>query len=217
MALTLLTSVVTSGLEVQSGFQLMTLKNFVALTPPVTEASMRTELETSQPVGFISDAAWLSFVAALNVLPIDPSLLTLAERSVINTLRAIVEPPAQYACCGAVIPAFGDGLVTSIGYPRTGSVTFEHEITLILDASLTCDIKYIESSLNGLVAVTSPQPFNFYFKECDASGNSIYSAAWITFATDPTGTGLYDVDLGFYDGNGVLVTPAYAGTGLLTL
>jgi len=216
MALTLLTSVVTSGLEVQSGFQLMTLKNFVALTPPVTELSMRTELETSQPVGFISDAAWLSFVAALNVLPLDTSLLTLAERSVINTLRAIVEPPAQYACCGAVIPAIGDGLVTAVGYARTGSVTFEHELTLILDSSLTCDIKSINVEITGAVANTTPEPFVFTFKECDASGNSIFSVAWIEFVSDPIGV-VYDLDLEFIDGNGVAVTPTYLEVGLLTL
>ncbi len=218
MAFVLATVNTTNGLENQAAQALLSLKRFATLTPPVSETDMRNEVETGQPVGFMSDAGWLAFVGVLSSLSLDESSLTNAERSIVNTLRAVVSPPPNQSCCGAVIPANSDGFSSIAGYPRTGSATWEHEIELTnITANYDCDISTIEVTLTpiGLApAVTSANPVILTFKSCVVSGgntNALFNSLWTTFAADPTGES-YDVDLEYKDADGLTIatyTAAY--------
>lgn len=203
MAFKLAASAFTNGLENQSAQVLASLKLFATLTPPVLESDMRTELETGQLQPF-SDAGWLAYMNVVGNTPLDTSVLTNAERSIFNTIRFAITPSPQYQCCGAVVPADLDGLISIAGYPRVGSVTWEHQIVLTLDSSLTCNIKKISVQLTGAPA-PSTNPVPTYFTECDANGDSLFSTGWIGFVADPTGIS-YDLEYFFYDSDGVLIT-----------
>lgn len=216
-----LTSVnLTNGLENQAAQALLSLKHFATLTPPVTEAVMRADLETSQPVGFISDAGWLAFVGVLTALSIDDTALVAAERSIINTLRTIVSPPPSQACCttSGVVPSNGDLLSSIVGYPRTGSATFEHEIEMTLSGTYTCDIVEVDIALvpiGAAPAITSANPFTVNFKACSTAGDSLYSFLWFTTATDPA-TESYDITYTYKDATGATVA-TYVPTYTLNL
>ena len=142
MAYKLQTSVFQSGLENQAAQQLCCLKFFSTLATPVTEAVMRSSLETGQFQAF-SNAGWASFLQSVAALPLVDASLTTAERSIVNTIFSAIVPPPQLQCCGVVIPSFGDGLTATKGYPRIGSATFEHTIEVELSPTLTCNIKSI--------------------------------------------------------------------------
>ena len=209
----------TSGLGNQLGQALLSLKRFAALTPPITLTDMRNELEASQPVGYISDNDWASFLSDLGNLSLDYPFLNATERGVLNTIRQEINPTPQLACCGAVTPSSGDGLTSIQGYYLTGSTSpWEYTIELRLDSSIDCDIKQIDVQLIGAPAVTSANPFTLYFDRCDVIGGvqyQIFSISFITFGADPAGNN-YDVNLDFKDGDGISLA-AYAATYQLAL
>jgi len=213
MAFKLALTTFNSGLEGQYACLLGNFQNFATITPPVTEADMRSKLETGQFQAFSNDG-WLSFVAQMSACPLDESVLTAAERSIVNTLRFIIAPPAQTACCDSTIPAMSDGLSAMAGYPRTGSVTFEHEIEVKFAPTYSCSIKSLEVTLTPVAAepvVTSAQPFTTTFKSCDAGQSSLFSNLWVTFAADPSG-GSYNILYTYKDSNGLVIatyTAAY--------
>lgn len=217
MTLILNSASIVDGLGNQSAQALMCLRTFAALTPPVTEALMRSTLEASQPVGFISDEDWLSFVGVLGSLGLDETSLTNAERAVINTLRTVVSPPPSQACCttSGLVPANGDGKSSITGYDRApGVAPYDTEVELKLSGEYTCDIISVNITLTpiGLApAVTSTNPFTVTFNSCSTSGDSLFSNLWVTFGTDPA-TFTYTVDLDYKDANGVSIatyTAAY--------
>jgi len=190
----------------------MVLKSFAALTAPavpVSETDMRNELEASQLAGFITDAGWAQLVGILVALQVDESSLTAAERSVINVLRTVVAPPAFLACCttSGATPANSDGLTSLVGYARTGSFTFEHEIEMQLSGTYTCDIVSVDVDITptgGAPAITSTNPFNVTPKSCTVAGDSLYNYLWATFASNPAG-GSYDVIYTYLDADGATV------------
>ncbi|RLI35949.1 hypothetical protein DRO66_06565 [Candidatus Bathyarchaeota archaeon] len=213
MAFKLALTTFNSGLEGQYACLLGNFQNFATITPPVTEAAMRSKLETGQFQAFSNDG-WLSFVAQMSACPLDESVLTAAERSIVNTLRFIIAPPPQTACCDSTIPAMSDGLSAMAGYPRTGSVTFEHEIEVKFAPTYSCSIKSLEVTLTPVAAepvVTSAQPFTTTFKSCDAGQSSLFSNLGVTFAADPSG-GSYNILYTYKDSNGLVIatyTAAY--------
>ena len=79
MAFKLALSTFTSGLEAQSAAYLCAYQIFATITPPVTEAAMRSQLETGQFQAFSNDG-WDNFLANLGALPLDESALTASEQ-----------------------------------------------------------------------------------------------------------------------------------------
>lgn len=196
----------TGGLGDQAGLQLMTLKRLATLTPPITEAAMRAEVEASQPVGFMSDAEWGLFAYGLASLGVVDASLTTTERGVLNVLKTVAAPPPQQQCCttSGATPANSDGLSSIAGQSLPGSLTFEHKIVLTLSNTYTCDIASVEVDLTptgAAPAVTSTNPFDVTFDSCDNTGDSNFSFVWATFASDPAGES-YDVILTYKDATG---------------
>jgi hypothetical protein len=213
MAFKLALTTFTSGLEAQSAQLLGTYQIFDTIAPPVTEAAMRSQLETGQFQAFSNDG-WNNLMGQMSALPLDESALTAAQRSIVNTIRAVVAPPAQLQCCDSTTPSMGDGLTSALGYARTGSATWEHEVEVRLASSLTCDIKSVEVGLTpiGLAPlVTSANPVITTFADCTSGGGSNFSKVWTTFATDPTGES-YTIVYTFKDSNALTLatyTAAY--------
>jgi hypothetical protein len=190
MAFKLALSVYTSGLESQSAQVLSALKLFATLTPPITEADMRTELETGQFQAF-SDEGWDNFLTVVAQTPLDTTALTAAERAIINEIYGAVN----------ISPQNTDGLTSITPYYVSGSTTVPVDITL--DNSLTCDINTIEVTITGVPAVTSTNPHVFTFNGC-VSGNMTYTYPDVTFASDPSGIS-YNLAYVFKDADGVTI------------
>ena len=195
----------TSGLEPQAAMAWCALNAFDTITPPVTEAAMRSLLETGQLQPY-SDAGWDAFLNIVGNLSLDTSVLTAGQISIMNTLYAAITPAPQLACCGSDAPtAVPSGDTSPYAQPRTGSLTFEHEIGVKLLPNITCNIKSILVTITGAVMPTTPQPFTMRFKECDVNENSIFTKIWVQFGADPSGT-TYDVDYDFLDADGISIT-----------
>lgn len=215
MAFELQLSNFVAGLESDAAKSQGTLQFLAGLATPTTEAVMRTAMELGQPQPY-SNAGWLALMSQLSNLDLDETALTAQERSVINTIRQVVTPDPKFQCCtdSGIVPSNGDGLTTLTGFARVGSVTFEHEIQLKLDNSLTCDIQSCEITLTPIgiaPAVTSANPFAIYFSNCDANADSIYKFLWATFAADPAGKS-YTIDYNFLDADAIAIatyTAAY--------
>ena len=219
MAFVLTTAQAQNGLGNQAGQALLSLKRFATLTPPVTITDMRNELEAGQPVGYITNNDWDSFLTDLGNLGLDYTSLIASERAIINTIRQAINPEPQQACCGIVVPSSGDGLTAINGYYRTGTTApYQYTIEVELDSTLTCDIKSIDCTLVGAPAVTSSNPFTLYFARCEVIGGvtkSIFSTSWVEWGLNPAGNS-FDVNYDFKDANGISIA-AYAATYLLNL
>ena len=208
------------GLGDIAGLQVMTLKRLATLATPITEAVMRAEVESGQPVGFMSDDEWQVFALGLASLSVVDASLTATERSVLNVLKTVAAPPPQQQCCttSGVIPSNSDGLSAISGQPLVGSLTFEHKIVVELSNTYTCDIATVTVDITptgGAPAVTSTNPFDCTFDSCDASTNSLFSFVWATFASTPVG-GSYDVIYTYKDANGTTIA-TYAANYTLDL
>jgi hypothetical protein len=222
MAFELQLSNFVAGLESDAAKSQGTLQFLAGLATPTTEAVMRTAMELGQPLtpdgraSPYTDAGWLALMSQLSNLDLDETALTAQERSVINTIRQVVTPDPKTKCCtdSGIVPSNGDGLTTLTGFARVGSATFEHEIQLKLDNSLTCDVQSCEITLTPIgiaPAVTSTNPFAINFSNCDANGDSIYKFLWATFAADPAGES-YTIDYNFLDADALAIatyTAAY--------
>lgn len=205
MAFKLALSVYSSGLESQAAQALSALKLFATLTPPVTEADMRAELETGQFQAF-SDEGWDNFLSVVGNTPLDESALVTSEIAILNTIKLAIDTNPQFRCCDSTTPANLDGLISIAGNYRTGSSSpWEYEIRLTLDKELTCDIATIDVTFTGVPAVTSSNPATFAFIGCDGNGNAEFSEAWVKFGSDPA-TASYDLSYVFKDGDGVTIT-----------
>jgi len=205
----------TSGLEPQAAMAWCALNAFDTITPPVTEAAMRSLLETGQLQAY-SNAGWDAFLNIVGNLSLDTTALTAGQISIMNTLYAAITPAPQLACCGAVIPtAVPSGDTSPFANARTGSATFEHEISVKLATGITCNIKSILVTITGAVMPTTPQPFTMYFRNCEPAQESIFTKIWVEFGADPAGT-TYDVDYDFLDADGISIT-AFTNVAQLTL
>jgi hypothetical protein len=202
MSFTLAAGNYTSGLEQQAALALSSLVLFDAvLTPPVLVADMKALLETAQIQPYSANG-WAAFLQIVGNLSLDDTVLTLAERSIINTIRAEIDTDPQQACCGTVIPSIGLGQTSPFIFQRTGAPTFA-EIGVKLQPNISCLIRSVKVTLTGAVALVTPQPFTMYFANCDVNQNSIFNKIWIEFAADPTASGNYDVTYDFLDANNV--------------
>jgi hypothetical protein len=204
MAFKLALSVYSSGLESQAAQALSALKLFATLTPPVTEAAMRTELETGQFQAF-SDEGWNNFLSVVGNTPLDDTALITSEIAIINTIRLAIDTNPQLMCCDNVVPADLDGLVSIVGNYRTGSTSpWQYEVRLLLDPTLTCSIATVEVTFTGAPVVATANPATFAFIGCDSSGNAVFSNAWVEFNSDPAGNS-YDLTYNFKDADGISI------------
>tara|TARA_R110000803_G_scaffold208461_1_gene277149 strand:- start:45 stop:674 length:630 start_codon:yes stop_codon:yes gene_type:complete len=202
MAYVLSATVLVAGLEQEAIALLGTYKHLSTLATPVTEASMRADLETSQVQPF-TNTGWTNFVTQMSNLPLDDSLLTAAEASIVNTFRAVISPDPALDCCGVVVPVVTGTMVT---VKRTGTATFEHSFTLNVADNIDCAIKSARIQFIGAPAFTTPNPFVCNFVKCE-NGFRLFRNYWIDFASDPVGV-TYGVNVTFLDSDGVaLYTP----------
>lgn len=205
MAFKLALSTFSSGLEPQAIMAMCALRQFALIAPPITEAAMRANLEAGQFQAY-SNAGWDVFLNFVGNLALDTSVLTAAERSIINTLYAAIDPAPQLACCGAVVPLNNGTDTSPFANMRTGSATFQHEVSVKLALGITCNIKSILVTLAGAIAVTTPQPFTMRYKECDVNEQAIFTKIWVAFESNPAASGTYNVTYNFLDANGVSIT-----------
>jgi hypothetical protein len=223
MAYQLLVNNLGGGASQQVIPLLAAFQKFAALTAPVTTEDMRVAMELDQlvPAGqarTYTDAEWLAFLTSLASIGFTDAQLNVAELTVINTIRQAVNLPPSTKCCGSVTPAQGDGLTALQGFAAPNSVTFEHEIRLILDKSLTCDIKTVQIKLTpvGLAPPPTVSDHIVLFNKCDSqTENSLYSDFGVTFAGNPSGLS-YSLIYTFKDANGILIS-AYIVSYNLTL
>jgi hypothetical protein len=210
MAFKLALSNFNSGVESQAAQVLTCLKYFATLTPPVTVANIRTDLETSQFQAFSNDG-WDNFIQAVATIELDNSALTVAERAIFNTLIEYISPPPKTGCCeigGDVKPSLGDGLTTFNDYYRTGStLPYQYEFEAILDKTYTCDIETLEVTFTptgGAPNVTSASPTVMTSNGCNSNSDRILFNVWVELDGDPSGES-YNLSLVWKDGNGTII------------
>ena len=206
MAYVLSATVLVAGTEAQAAALLAAYKHLDTLATPVTEASIRADLETSQVQPFTNEG-WTSFVYQMSNLPLDDSLLTAGQASIVNTFREVIAPDPALDCCGLVHPSS----FTSQAVKRIGTGTFEHEIIISLPIDTDCDIKSILVTLTptgGAPAVTSTNPYTALFKGCN-NNLRVFTFYWVTFAADPSGF-TYDVNCDWKDADGISIPPVIA-------
>lgn len=210
----------TAGLESQAAQVLATMKHIATLTPPITVADIRTDLETGQFQAFSNDG-WDAFIRSIANVTFDDATLTVAERAIINTLREYVAPPPKTGCCeigGNVTPSSGDGLYAFSDFYRTGSTApYQYQFRCTLDQTYRCDIDTLEVTFTptgGAPAVTSASPSILTSNGCDANQDRLMDYIWLEFGSSPTGQS-YNLSLFWKDANGTTITsfsPAAAYT-----
>jgi len=204
MAYVLSATVLVPGTEAQAAALLAAYKHLDTLATPVTEASIRADLETSQVQPFTNEG-WTSFVYQMSNLPLDDSLLTAGQASIVNTFREVIAPDPALDCCGLVTVVDGD--TTWEGIQRIGSATWEHELKLTIPDDTDCDIKSIDVTMvvsGPSPAITSIVPFKALFVKCE-NGLRYYSYFWVTFASNPTGSGYNITLLDFKDADDITI------------
>lgn len=208
MAFKLSLATYTTGLEQQAANNLATLKYFATLTPPVTEAAMRADLETGQFQAFSNDG-WDSFMAQMAAVSLDESVLTAAEVSIVNVIRAAVMPDPSLDCCGVVVPT---DLNVSVGVTAlVGSATWQHAIEVKMASDTDCDVKSVDITLTGVPATLPTPTVKCLFEACTDQGR-IFKYYWTTYGSDPTGVN-YTINLDFKDANDVSIytfVPSYS-------
>jgi len=214
MAYVLSATVLVAGTEAQAAALLAAYKHLDSLSTPVTEATIRADLETSQVQPFTNDG-WTNFVRQMSNLPLDDSSLTAAQASIVNTFRAVVSPDPALDCCGLIHPT----TFTATALKRTGTGgTYEHQLTIKIADNTDCDIVYCSPLITptgGAPTLTSLNPPTCTFLKCEG-GFRLYRNYWLPFGSNPTG-GVYDVKLDFYDADSVIILPAVTILGSLTM
>lgn len=199
------------GLGVQSAFNIAILRHFATITPPITEAAMRANLETGQFNAFDNDD-WASLMQQLASVTVEDSVLTTLERGIMNTLYEAANPSPSGACCGAVVPSAVNVSMTMS--PLVGSATWQHSIDVKLNDDVDCNVHSIEIVLAGGPPATIPvAPIpTAYFKDCQSNGRH-FSYLWTSYGGNPTGV-TYTPTLSLYDADGILIVPAFALGGI---
>jgi hypothetical protein len=193
-----------------------TYKHLSTLATPVTEASIRADLETSQVQPFTNEG-WALFVGQMSNLPLDDSLLTAAEASIVNTFREVIEPDPALDCCGVVVVV--DGVTLWSAIPRIGSATWEHEIILTIPDDTDCNIKSIDANLFpsfGSPNITTVTPFKTLFTRCENS-KRYFSKFWVEFAADPSGLDYNFTNLDFKDADDITITTFAPASPIITM
>jgi hypothetical protein len=184
MAFVLTSSQFDSGLQSYSALLLESLRQ-ISVVSPFTIANVKTALDSGQIQPF-DTAGFDQFLNEIYSLDLDYTSLTLAERTALNVIREYLDPPAQATCCGSDIPDPSN--MVPVFYERVGSASFEYEMQIQLDFSVTCDVYDIEVSFAPLVP-TDPNPLVSpvicKFFKCDTK--AIYSYLWADFTGSPTG------------------------------
>jgi hypothetical protein len=175
MAFKLSLGTYVTGIEAQAARSLATLKHFSTITPPVTEAAMRADLETSQFQAFSNDE-WTVFMGQMASVDLDESVLTAAELSIINVLKAATIADPALDCCGIDVP---DSTNVSFGVSALiGSATWQHAIEVKMGNTTDCRVKSVDVTLTGVPA-TVPLTFKCLFEECATNGR-IFKYYWTT-------------------------------------
>jgi hypothetical protein len=169
---------------------------------------MRADLETGQFQAFSNDG-WNSFMAQMAAVSLDESVLTAAEVSIINVIRASVMPDPSLDCCGVVVPT--DANVSVAVYPLIGSATWEHAIEVKMNTDTDCNVKSVDITLTGVPATLPTPTVKCLFEECTAAGR-IFKYYFTSYVSDPTGVN-YTINLDFKDADDVSITsfvPSYS-------
>jgi hypothetical protein len=202
MAYVLQASQFAEGLQSYTALLLESMRQ-ITLVSPFNIPDARTALELNQITTF-SDAGFDQYLTELYSLDLDYASLTLAERTVLNVIRAYLEPPPSFNCCGVDTPSILN--YTKEFNDRVGSATWEKEIRLMLMDTVTCDVFSIEVTFGTVTPgppVITPNPAVLTNLGC-ISGKSVYSFLWIDFSFDPTGY-TFDVDFDFKDSTGASI------------
>ena len=193
-------TVFLDGLESESALLLSALQNIAALTPPVAVASMRSQLETGQLQPF-TDAGFNQYITRCYGLPLDNSALTAAERTILQNIREYISPAPSLSCCGVETPSIA--LTSIVAYPRIGTATFEHELQVVFDSEVTCDVSSVEVTLTPLAAAPAAtvSPVTCLLLGCYDS-SAVYSFLFVDFIDVVSGKS-YDLALDVKDSAGV--------------
>jgi hypothetical protein len=210
MAYVLQASQFAEGLQSYTALLLESMRQ-ITLVSPFNIPDARTALELNQITTF-SDAGFDQYLTELYSLDLDYASLTLAERTVINVIRAYLEPPPSFNCCGVDTPSLLN--FTYEFNDRVGSATFEKEIRVMCMDTVTCDVFNIELTFGpvtpGPPVISPVGPITLSNLGC-INGKSVYSFLWVDFSFDPTGF-TFDLDFDFKDSTGasiVLVSDLY--------
>ena len=194
------------GIDSETCLLLSSLQNISQLATPVTVAAIRAQLETGQ-ISTFSDEGFDQFLNRLYSLDLDRSALNAAEISILNTIFEYLDPPASLSCCGGVgfptVPADFDLALTL----RTGTTSFEREVTLGLNNLYSCDIFDVECDViktNPLSGTPIPATFVLNKLGC-VGGKQTFKYLWLAFTFDPAGE-TYDFKFTFRDSLGATLS-----------
>ena len=208
MAYVLQASQFAEGLQSYTALLLESIRQ-ITLVSPFNIPDARTALELNQITTF-SDAGFDQYLTELYSLDLDYTLLTAAERTVLNVIREYLQPAPSFNCCGADVPSLLN--FSAKFWERVGSASFEREARVSLSDVVTCDVFNIELTFTPLLGAPAltVNPVTADSLGC-ISGQSVYSHLWIDFVADPAGLA-YDVDFDFKDSIGasiVIVTDSF--------
>ena len=208
MAYVLQASQFAEGLQSYTALLLESIRQ-ITLVSPFNIPDARTALELNQITTF-SDAGFDQYLTELYSLDLDYTLLTVAERTVLNVIREYLQPAPSFNCCGSDVPTLLN--FSAKFWERVGSASFEREARVSLSDVVTCDVFNIELTFTPLLGAPAltVNPVTADSLGC-ISGQSVYSHLWIDFVADPAGLA-YDVDFDFKDSIGasiVIVTDSF--------
>ena len=195
MAYVLLTSQFKTGLQQNTAKLLQSLR-YISQVSPFIITDVRTQLELNQTQTF-TDEAFRDFLSELYNLELDYTSLTATERTVLNVIREYIDPSPQVACCGTDTPTLSN--TTQQYYDRVLSTSFEKEVQVLLDDTVTCDVFDIEMTwtpTGGAPAVTST--VNVLTQLGCINNKNTFSFLWLDFVADPTGF-TYNIDINLRD------------------
>lgn len=207
MSITLQPSAIAAENQSESAFiqsALLWLTNAAVFPPPVLIADIRAALETGQPVGYLTDAAFNQYLQRIYDFPVVDASLTVAERTIFNDIRAYLEPAPRNVCCGAALPT---ALNTSTAQnKRTGTASFEYDLRVKAASDVTCDAVEVEVTITpgaGVPPVATVSPVVCNLLGC-VDGSTNFSKLWVDFVGNPTG-GNYDLVAKFKDKSGATI------------
>jgi len=165
--------------------------NAAVFTPPVTVANIKAALDAGQPQPYSTEAFDKYLLDAYN-LPIDTTLLTLAERTIFNTIREHLEPPPSAACCGVDVPSAAN--TTRAVFDKIGD-DFKYELQIQFDIGVDCNAFDVLVGLSAVGGSPAPigSPYVCQNLGC-VGGKWVFSKLYIDFAASPSGK-TYDFDI----------------------
>ena len=201
MAYVLQASQFAEGLQSYTALLLESIRQ-ITLVSPFNVPDARTALELNQITTF-SDAGFDQYLTELYSLDLDYSLLTAAEITVLNVIRAYLEPAPGFNCCGVDAPSILN--YTKEFNDRIGTLTYEKELRLSLMDTVTCDVFSIEATFIPTVGAPAlvANPVTLTNLGC-ISGRSVYSYLWVDFVSNPAGQS-YDLNFDFKDSTGASI------------